>query len=106
MNRLDLRTIARILGGEVTGGQVLAPALGHSAKDRSLSVKFDPKAPNGFIVHCFGKGDPIACKDYVREKLGLSPWQPGQGKANGKGNGREYDPVVKSYIYRNADGAP
>jgi len=37
----SLQTVAKALGGEVNGGQVLAPGPGHSAKDRSLSVKID-----------------------------------------------------------------
>ena len=63
--------IAEALGGDVTNGQVLAPGPGHSAEDRSLSVKLDSKAPAGFVVHSFAGDDPIACRDYVRKKLGL-----------------------------------
>jgi putative DNA primase/helicase len=43
----DLRTIARTLGGEVVGRQVLAPGPGHSSKDRSLSVTVSATAPDG-----------------------------------------------------------
>ena len=49
----DLQTLARALGGEVNDGQVIAPGPGHSAKDRSLSVKLDNNAPDGFLVHSF-----------------------------------------------------
>jgi hypothetical protein len=31
-----------------------------------------------FVVHSFAEDDPIECRDYVRGKLGLPPWQPGQ----------------------------
>jgi putative DNA primase/helicase len=68
---LDLRSIARALGGKVSRNQVLAPAMGHSRKDRSLSVRLDPRAPSGFLVHCFGSGDPLIEKDRIRELLGL-----------------------------------
>jgi hypothetical protein len=37
---LDLRSIARALGGDVVGAQALCPRPGHSKRDRSLSVKF------------------------------------------------------------------
>jgi hypothetical protein len=47
----DLQAIAGALGGEVSGGQVLAPGPGHSAPDRSLSIKLDSAAPEGFVVH-------------------------------------------------------
>ena len=75
----DLQTVARLLGGVVSGGQVLAPGPGHSGADRSLSVKIDDIAPGGFIVHSFSNDDPIVCRDYVREKLGLPPFQTNGG---------------------------
>jgi hypothetical protein len=67
----DLRALARALGGEISGRQVLAPGPGHGRLDRSLSIRFDPAAPGGFVVHSFAGDDPFACKDYVRERLGL-----------------------------------
>lgn len=45
----DARAIARALGGEVAGQQVLAPGPGHSRLDRSLSIRIEPGAPAGFI---------------------------------------------------------
>jgi RecA-family ATPase len=36
-----------------------------------MSVRLDPNAPDGFVVHSFTTDDPIACKDYIREKCGL-----------------------------------
>jgi hypothetical protein len=46
-----LRSFARALSGDVSGrNSVSTPAPGHSAKDRALSIVFDPKAPGGFIV--------------------------------------------------------
>jgi hypothetical protein len=77
---LSLRSLARALGGEVSGDQVRAPGPGHSPKDRSLSVKLDDDAPDGFIVHSFAEDDPIACKDYVREKIGAPAFQPNGGR--------------------------
>ena len=69
---LTLQQVARALGGEISGGQVRAPGPGHSRTDRSLSFKLDASAPDGFLVHSFAPGDdPIRCKDYVREQLGL-----------------------------------
>jgi putative DNA primase/helicase len=74
---MDSRTIARALGGEISGRQILAPGPGHSLRDRSLSIRMNPDAPDGFVVHSFAGDDPIACKDYVRERLGLPQWEPG-----------------------------
>jgi putative DNA primase/helicase len=80
MTALDLRAIARALGGEVSGRRVLAPGPQHSAKDRSLCVSLASAMPSGFLVHSFSGDDPIQCKDYVRTRLGLPAWQPGDGQ--------------------------
>ena len=45
----DLRQAAGALGGDIAGGQIIAPGPGHSTKDRSLAVKFDATAPGGFV---------------------------------------------------------
>ena len=69
---LDLRQMARALGGDVAGhNSINCPAPGHSAQDRSLSVRLDPTAPNGFIVHSFAADDWRGCRDHVRERLDL-----------------------------------
>jgi putative DNA primase/helicase len=74
---IDLRSIARALGGEVNGRQVLAPGPGHSARDRSLAIKAEPSAPDGFLVFSHADDDWRTCRDYVRQRLGLPAWQPG-----------------------------
>ena len=74
---LDLRSIVRVLGGEISGRQILAPGPGHSRGDRSLSVRIEPEAPDGFLVHSFAGDDPIVCKNYIRRQLGLPEWEPG-----------------------------
>jgi RecA-family ATPase len=79
MVNIDLQSLARALGGEVSGNQVLCPGPGHSAKDRSLSVKLDADAPDGFVVNSFASDDPIECKDYVRAKLSLPAFKPNGG---------------------------
>src|SRR5215468_1010660 len=77
----DLRALARALGGEVSNGQVLAPGPGHSPKDRSLCVKLDSSAPDGFLAHSFAGDDAIICRDHVRTKAGLAAFKPnGNGK--------------------------
>ena len=97
MSTLDLATIARALGGDVSAGQVLAPGPGHSSADRSLSVKLAPEAPDGFLVHSFAGDDPIACKDHVREKLGQPKREP-KKKNNGKG-GKAWT-IISEHVYR------
>ena len=78
----SLTEIAQLLGGEVSAGQVRAPAPGHSPVDRGMSIKLSAGAPDGILVHLFNGGDDVAAKDYVRAKLGLAHWQP-NGKVNG-----------------------
>ncbi|MCW6506903.1 DUF7146 domain-containing protein [Lichenifustis flavocetrariae] len=68
---LDLRRVARILGGEVVRGAVLAPGPGHSRSDRSLSVRYSVNSPDGFIVFSHSGDDFRTCRDFVRERLGL-----------------------------------
>jgi len=76
MSALDLREIARRLGGEIAAGKVIAPAPGHSPRDRSLWVIPSWQAPDGFRVHCFSpKDDWREARDYVRGRLGLPTWQ-------------------------------
>ena len=73
---IDLWSLQRALGGEISGGQVLCPGPGHSPRDRSLAVRPSPDG-EGFIVHSHCGDDWQTCKDYVRERLGLPQWQPG-----------------------------
>jgi Toprim-like len=76
-------------------------------------VRPDPSAPDGFLVHSFAGDDAIACRDYVRKKLGLLDFEAkkkatrSSGK-NKKGNGatKQWSPVIARYIYRKADGLP
>lgn len=114
----DLQTAARLLGGEVSGDQILAPGPGHSAKDRSLSIKVDNGAPDGFVVHSFSTDDPITCRDHVRQKLGLSAFKPNGSRCRtssdaieralvaavnaqrAKPNGR----IIATYDYTDANG--
>jgi putative DNA primase/helicase len=92
--------IARRLGGEVSGpGQIVAPGPNHSPVDRSLSVKVDPRSPEGYVVHSFADDDPIVCRDYVRNRLGLGEWRP-----NGGARLKTVSKIVAEYDYRDEDG--
>jgi hypothetical protein len=115
----SLTTVARALGGEVNGGQVLAPGPGHQAKDRSLCVKLDASAPDGFVVHSFSGDDAFACRDHVRERLSIPAFKPnGHGRRRTSGEDVELllqqameQPatpsnfnIVATYDYADADG--
>ncbi len=70
--------IAHALGGEVNGrDSILCPGPGHSPRDRSLSIKLDPRAPDGFLIYSHAGDDWRLCRDHVRERLGLPAWRPG-----------------------------
>jgi putative DNA primase/helicase len=70
---MNARCAAVLLGGDANGpNALLAPGPGHSSHDRSMSVLFDPSAPDGFLVHSFAGDDPLVCRDHVRAALGLS----------------------------------
>src|SRR3712207_1162049 len=47
------------------------PGPGHSSRDRSLAVTFDPSAPDGFLCTSFAGDDWRVCWDHVRAKFGL-----------------------------------
>ena len=74
---MDLRRIARLLGGTVCGpNQILCPGPGHTRPDRSLSVIV--VGADEPIVHSFAGDDWRACKDHVARLLGLPEWRPSQ----------------------------
>jgi hypothetical protein len=71
----SVHQIVAKLGGQVTGRDTCnVPGPGHSAKDKSLSIKIDPTAPDGFLVFSHAGNDDIQCKDWIRQKLGLPQW--------------------------------
>lgn len=102
----DLHRLARDLGGEVSGGQVLAPGPNHSKGDKSLAVRLDPGAPEGFVVHSFAGDDPMACRDYVRSKGGLPDWRPTERGPSPVEKIAARGRVVATYDYQDANGEP
>jgi putative DNA primase/helicase len=74
---VSLKAVAAALGGVVEGGKVRFPAPGHSAKDRSATLWLNGTDVDGFRVDCFTE-DWRVVRDYVRGRLGLSEWRPGE----------------------------
>lgn len=99
---MSLPSIAQALGGVVTGGQVLAPGPGHSAQDRSLSVRIGETGKP--IVFSHAGDDKRRCLEYVEKRLGIT-WQPDSPSFGGSvssktsgsklANGLESQPVDK-----------
>jgi hypothetical protein len=100
----SIARIAELLGGDVSGSQVLCPGPGHSVGDRSLSIKVDSGASDGFVLHSFAGDDAIVCRDYVRERLGLPPFEAVKKRKKPNGGARPYSPTIAKYVYRLADG--
>jgi hypothetical protein len=46
-----------------------------------MSVLIDPAAPDGFVVSSFAEDDWRLCRDYIRQRLGLPAWEPGDGQS-------------------------
>lgn len=67
---MNLHEIAKRLGGEVSGVSIVCPGPSHSPKDRSLSVRFS--GPTDFVVTSFAGDDWKICKDYVKDRLGIT----------------------------------
>jgi hypothetical protein len=103
---LDLRTLQTTLGGEISGGRLLCPGPGHSRADRSLSVKLDADAPDGFLVHSFADDDPITCKDYVREKLGLPAFKPNGGNGRRRASDDDIAAALMAAVQSRNDDKP
>jgi hypothetical protein len=75
-NLLNLHALARALGGEIVGGQILCPGPGHSARDRSLAVRPSVESPFGFIAYSHAGDDWVTCRNFVFEKLGWPSCEP------------------------------
>jgi hypothetical protein len=96
----DDRKICRAARRRRAGDQVLCPGPGHSADDRSLSVKLDQDDREGFKVHSFSGDHWKACRDHVSKLLRL-PEQQQKKKVNG--GGKVWTPLAE-YIYLDENG--
>jgi putative DNA primase/helicase len=71
---MNVRELARRLGGRVCGRTIYCPGPGHSEQDNSLSVFF---GRNGdLVVHSHCGDDWQECRDHVRRLAGLPSWKP------------------------------
>jgi hypothetical protein len=77
MSRALLQSWAAALGGSICGASISCPGPGHCARDRSLSVMLSAISPDGFLVFSHSGDDWQTCRDFVRARLGLSPFKPG-----------------------------
>jgi len=71
---IDIKTAARLLGGDAYRNRVLCPGPGHSRKDRSLSVTFN--SDGSFTTNSFAGDDFRDCRDHVKAILGYAEDAP------------------------------
>lgn len=92
--------ITQRFNGDWHGDYGTFPTPGHGPKDRGMSVKDDPAAPDGVLIHSFNGGDPLAVKDHCRE-LGILPTRSSDEFRRNADAWR----VTGIYEYTDADGA-
>jgi putative DNA primase/helicase len=73
---IDVKTAARLLGGEARGNRIVCPGPGHTKRDRSLSITFSPDGT--FATNSFAGDDFRDCRDHVKAVLGLDDDRPRQ----------------------------
>jgi putative DNA primase/helicase len=71
---MTLQSIARALGGQVSGREVLCPTPGHSKRDRGTAIRIADGAPDGLLIACYNGDwrDVAQVKDALRD-AGLLP---------------------------------
>lgn len=92
--------ITQRFNGEWHGDYGAFPTPGHGPKDRGMTVKDDPAAPDGVLIHSFNGGDPLAVKDQCRE-LGILP---ARGADPSRQNVTAWR-ITGTYEYTDANGA-
>lgn len=90
--------ITRHYDGDWHGDYGTLPAEGHSKRDRGVSVRAVPDAPDGVLVNTFNGGDPLAEKDRFRRD-GLLP-----ERRIGTQSKRESWRCTGTYEYDDGDG--
>jgi putative DNA primase/helicase len=66
---MTLAEIAKALNGTASGKWINIRGPGHSSQDHSLGIKFDPNAPDGFIVNSLADDDQTECRAHVKSLL-------------------------------------
>lgn len=91
--------ITQRFNGDWHGDYGTFPTPGHGPKDRGMSVKDDPAAPDGVLINSFNGGDPLAVKDQCRA-LGILP-----SRSADESRTQSAWRVTGTYEYTDADGA-
>jgi hypothetical protein len=65
--------LAHALHGDLNGDWINIPGPGHSSHDRSLGIRLNRRAPDGFFVNSLAGDDPEACLAHVKALLQTLP---------------------------------
>jgi hypothetical protein len=66
---MNVKELANKLGAEINGPWLNISGPGHSKSDRSLGIRFNPSAPDGFWISSLAGDDPVVCRKHVLELL-------------------------------------
>jgi hypothetical protein len=67
--KINRKKLAKELGGDMNGKWINIPGPDHSKCDRSLGIRFDPSAPDGFGVNSLAGDNPAVCRKHVLKLL-------------------------------------
>jgi len=98
-----LHAIARALKGDICNGWINIRGPGHSSNDRSLGIKLDKSAPQGFVVYSLAGDDPDECRAHVKrllvEKAHLLPSSFSDAVASNTGDGERLRTATAMQIW-------
>jgi hypothetical protein len=66
---ITLKEVAVAVGGNLNGKWINVRAPGHTSGDHSLGFRFEPNAPDGFLLNSFAGDDPTTCRIHVKKLL-------------------------------------
>src|SRR4051794_39438886 len=69
---MNIDELAALLKGSVNRQWINVHGPGHSSSDRSLGVRFDPAAPDGFWTNSFADDDPETCRIHIKKLFAKS----------------------------------
>lgn len=101
-----LRSMAAALGGDVVKGRdgafILCPGPGHSAKDRSLSVRPSGTDPDGFVCFSHANNDWRDCRKHILQRLGGARSRPVKRERNVSVTAPRTDNSMAQALWREA----
>ncbi len=66
---MNFNELAKKLHADINGPYLNIRGPGHSKSDRSLGIRFNPTAPDGFWTNSLSGDDPAVCRKHILELL-------------------------------------